>query len=108
MKTVNSDKISQLNKEIDKLTHQKKRKIGSVDGIPHTTNEDLFKAVEALSKKIDCEINPQTDNVYRIEQSNKIVVKILQIYQRDKFLSSYKGVKVIASDMGFKARQKFM
>ena len=25
------------------------------------TNKDLFKAVEAFSKKIHCDINPQTD-----------------------------------------------
>ena len=107
LKTVNSDKIAQLKEEIDELTHQKNRKIVIIDGIPHNTNEDLFKAVEAFSKKIDCEINPQTDidNLYRIRQSNKIVVQFLQIYKRDKFLSSCKGVNVIASDIGFRANQ---
>ena len=76
MKTVNSDKIAQLKEETDELTDQKNRKIDIIDGIPHETNEDLTKTVETFSKKIDCEINQQTDidNLHRTKQSNEIVV----------------------------------
>ena len=32
-----------------------------IDGFPYKTNKELFKAVQAFSKKIHCDINPQTD-----------------------------------------------
>lgn len=105
LKSVNADKIANLEEEIDQLTHQANRKNLIIDGIPHKDDENLFKAIEVFSEKIGFEINPDTDinNLYRIKQSDKIVVQFLQICKRDKFVSSYKGAKIVASDLGFKS-----
>lgn len=62
-------------------------------------------ALKTLADKLNHTVDPKADinNIYRIKDSNRIVVQFCQIHKRNSFFSSYKGKTVLASDLGFKS-----
>ena len=93
---------------LEQVEFQQRKKQLTVHGIPYKKGEDLLYALKIMSDKLECELNPKCDidSIYRVKQSDNIVVKFIHNYKRDNFLSAFRKNPLTTKDIGFNDERK--
>jgi len=90
------------------LEHQLLQKQLSITGVPFKSNENLLEALEKMAKKINNDLTARTDidSVFRVKQSDKVIVKFVNTHVRNSFFVSYKASPMTTKDLGFRESNK--
>ncbi|XP_067945270.1 uncharacterized protein [Watersipora subatra] len=89
--------------------HLNRAKAIELNGIPFKSGENLMEGFSKLLKvaKLD-DINPtrDIDNIYRIRQTPRILVKFIQTTKRDQFFQLYRRNIIDTSLLGFQEKNR--
>lgn len=84
--------------------HQNRAKCLELNGIPYQKGENLFEGLDKLGKHLKLDwFKPcvDVDNVFRIRQSKRVIVKFTQTNKRDKFFQHYRKNILGIDTLGF-------
>jgi uncharacterized coiled-coil protein SlyX len=107
--TDKSPSYDNLVKRIEANEHANRAKCLELNGIPFTRGENLLEGFSKLVKatKIDS-ICPTTDidNMYRIRDTKRVIIKFTQTNKRDSFFQQYRKNITDTSFLGFKEKDR--
>lgn len=103
------ENFSNLSTRIAAYEHSSRAKCIELNGIPFQKGENLHEGLEKIVKSLNLNwLRPgiDIDNVYRIKQSKRVVVKFIQTTKRDAFFQHYRKNILSVDALGFNGKEK--
>jgi hypothetical protein len=88
---------------LERMEHDKRARSVELYGIPYGAGENLMEAASRIIKKLDLEMEKDNiDQIYRIKQTSRVIIRFLQSHRRDEFWAEFKNKQIGLKDLGFK------
>ena len=97
--------LENLNNRVEQHEHLSRAKCVELNGIPYSKDENLTEGFERLVKKVEnfhLNLSTDLDNIYRIKQCKRVIIKFTQTKKRDQFFQLYRKNLCSTTDVGFK------
>ena len=101
--------LENLSERVEYNEHLSRAKCVELNGMPYHKDENLTEGFEQLVKKVEnfhMNFGTDLDNIYRIKQSKRIIVKFTQTKKRDQFFQLYRKKLCNTTDIGFKENSR--
>ncbi|XP_067951792.1 uncharacterized protein [Watersipora subatra] len=103
------DSFDSLSGKVDASEQASRGKCIELNGIPHSKDENLLEGFKKILKNLKLDyINPMLDidNMYRIRQTSRVIIRFLHTSKRDKFFIDYRRNIQDTSSLGFSDKAK--
>lgn len=103
------DSFDSLSGKVDASEHASRGKCIELNGIPYSRDENLPEGFKKIVKNLKLDyINPMLDidNMYRIRQTSRVIIRFLHTSKRDKFFIDYRKNIQNTSSLGFSDNAK--
>ncbi|XP_067931274.1 uncharacterized protein [Watersipora subatra] len=103
------DYFDSLSGKVDASEQASRGECIELNGIPHSKNENLLEGFKKVLKNLKLDyLNPMLDidNMYRIRQTSRAIIRFLHTSKRDKFFIDYRKNIQDTSSLGFSDKAK--